>query len=110
MPEGDTVIEADDEVFFIAAANDIQAVMSEMRRTERPNKRLIIAGGGHIGQGLARSLEHRYGVRVIERIEATLYELSEALRSSHCISWRCFRSRTLVRGKYRRNRRILRGY
>jgi len=79
MPEGNTVIEADDEVFFIAAANDIQAVMSEMRRTERPNRRIIIAGGGHIGQGLARALEHKYGVRVIERSRQRCYELSETL-------------------------------
>ena len=34
IPEGNTVIEADDEVFFIAAKNDIRAVMSELRRLE----------------------------------------------------------------------------
>ena len=79
FPEGNTVIEADDEVFFIAAAKDIQAVMSEMRKMERPNKRLIIAGGGHIGQGLARILEHKYGVRIIERSRQRCYELSETL-------------------------------
>jgi trk system potassium uptake protein TrkA len=78
-PQGDTIIEADDEVFFIAAAEDIQAVMSEMRRTERPNRRLIIAGGGHIGLGLARALEGRYGVRIIERSRQRCYELSESL-------------------------------
>ena len=79
MPEGNTIIEADDEVFFIAAAGDIQAVMSEMRRTERPNRRIIIAGGGHIGQGLAKATEHKYGVRVIERSRQRCYELSETL-------------------------------
>jgi len=31
IPEGHTVIEPDDEIFFIAARNDIRAVMSEMR-------------------------------------------------------------------------------
>lgn len=79
IPEGDTVIEADDEVFFIAAATDIQSVMSEMRKTERPNRRLIIAGGGHIGQGLAHAVEHKYGVRIIENSRQRCYELSEAL-------------------------------
>jgi trk system potassium uptake protein TrkA len=79
IPQGNTIIEADDEVFFIAAAEDIQAVMSEMRRTERPNRRLIIAGGGHIGLGLARALEGRYGVRIIERNRQRCYELSESL-------------------------------
>lgn len=79
IPEGTTVIEADDEVFFIAAASDIQAVMSEMRRTERPNRRLVIAGGGHIGQGLASAVEQKYGVRIIERSRQRCYELSESL-------------------------------
>jgi|TARA_B110000196_G_C21141606_1_gene664099 trk system potassium uptake protein TrkA len=79
IPEGDTIIEADDEVFFIAATRDIHAVMSELRRTEPPNKRIIIAGGGHIGQGLAESVENHYGVRIIERSRKRGYELSEKL-------------------------------
>lgn len=79
LPKGNTIIEADDEVFFIAATGDIKAVMSEMRRTERPNRRLIIAGGGHIGQGLAKILEPKYGVRVIERDQNRCHALSETL-------------------------------
>ena len=79
IPEGKTIIEADDEVFFIAAANDIQAVMSELRQTEKPTKRIIIAGGGQIGQGLAHAAERRYGVRIIESNRQRCYELSESL-------------------------------
>ncbi|MDH5737842.1 MAG: Trk system potassium transporter TrkA, partial [Gammaproteobacteria bacterium] len=79
IPEGTTRIEADDEVFFIAAREDIQKVMSELRRKEKPNKRLVIAGGGHIGLGLARSLENDYGVRIIESDKERCYELSERL-------------------------------
>lgn len=79
IPKGNTVIEADDEVFFIAAANDIQAVMSELRQIEKPNKRIIIAGGGQIGQGLAHAVERRYGVRIIESNRQRCYELSESL-------------------------------
>lgn len=86
IPEGTTVIEADDEVFFIAAASDIQAVMSELRRTERPNRRLVIAGGGHIGQGLARAVEHKYGTRIIERSRQRCYELSEVLNRTIVLS------------------------
>ena len=79
IPEGDTIIEADDEVFFIAAKKDIHAVMSELRRAEPPNKRIVIAGGGQIGQGLAASVERRYGVRIIEQSRQKGYELSEKL-------------------------------
>lgn len=65
-PEGDTVVEADDEVFFIAASNDIRAVMGEMRRLENPYNRLIIAGGGNIGYSLAKQLERKHNTKLIE--------------------------------------------
>ena len=67
MPEGSTVIEADDEVFFIAARNDISACISELRRLDRPYKRIMIAGGGNIGLRLTEDIEHRYQVKIIER-------------------------------------------
>jgi len=67
QPEGDTVIEADDEVFFVAAPKHIRAVMSELRRLEKPYKRIIFAGGGNIGTRLARATERDYRVKVIER-------------------------------------------
>ncbi|MDZ7923364.1 MAG: Trk system potassium transporter TrkA [Marinagarivorans sp.] len=65
-PTGSTVIEADDEVFFIAAKADIRAVMSELRRLDRPYKRLVIAGGGNIGFSLAKHLERKYSIKLIE--------------------------------------------
>ncbi|PWG62236.1 Trk system potassium transporter TrkA [Sediminicurvatus halobius] len=67
IPEGDTVIEAGDEVFFVAARKNIRAVMSELRRLEKPVKRLMLAGGGNIGKRLAQAMEGRYQVKIIER-------------------------------------------
>ena len=54
-PEGDTVIEEGDEVFFLAARDDIRRVISEMRHGDDPARRIVIAGGGNIGFRLARS-------------------------------------------------------
>ena len=83
MPEGNTVIEADDEVFFIAAKKDIRAVMSELRRLEKPVKRVMIAGGGNIGMRLARALEDNYQVKIIDhnprRAQAIAQELTRAI-------------------------------
>ena len=78
-PQGSTVIEADDEVFFIAARSDIRAVMSELRRLERPYKRILIAGGGNIGLRLARAMEKNYSVKVIEAHHQRALHLSEQL-------------------------------
>jgi len=65
-PLGTTVIEADDEVFFIAATKHIRAVMSELQKLESSYKRIMIAGGGLIGAGLAKKLEHKHNVKLIE--------------------------------------------
>lgn len=78
-PQGDTLIEADDEVFFIAASRDIRAVMSELRRVEKKNKTVMIAGGGNIGERLAEALESRYRVKLIENNRARADYLSQNL-------------------------------
>ena len=66
IPTGDTVIEDDDEVFFIAASAHINTVMSELRRIDKPYRRIIIAGGGNIGKSLAEKIEAHFSVKVIE--------------------------------------------
>jgi trk system potassium uptake protein TrkA len=81
-PEGSTVIEADDEVFFIAAPKNIRAVIGELRRLDKPYKRIIMAGGGNIGIRLAEALEKRYQVKVIERNDARCEYLAEYLNKA----------------------------
>ncbi len=70
IPEGNTIVEAEDEVFFLAAANDIRSVISELRRMDKPIERVMIAGGGNIGRRLANALdkaqEKNYQVKIIE--------------------------------------------
>lgn len=79
MPQGDTVIEADDEVFFIAAKRDITAVMSELRGLEAPYKRIVIAGGGHIGERLAKVTAKGHHVKIIEYDADRAMGLADAL-------------------------------
>ncbi|HHQ41678.1 MAG TPA: Trk system potassium transporter TrkA [Chromatiales bacterium] len=86
IPEGDTVIEADDEVFFIAARKNIRAVMSELRKLEKPVKRVMLAGGGNIGRRLAAALETRYQVKIIERDPERARRLSEHLSKAIVLS------------------------
>jgi trk system potassium uptake protein len=66
IPEGDTVIEAGDEVFFLAATEHIRDVMRELRRMDKPVRRVMIGGGGNIGRRLARALDKDYQVKLIE--------------------------------------------
>ncbi len=66
-PQSDTVIEVDDEVFFIAAKDNVREVISELRGIMTPCRNIMIAGGGNIGVGLAQALEDRYHVKIISR-------------------------------------------
>jgi trk system potassium uptake protein TrkA len=82
MPQGDTVIEDGDEVFFIADSDHIRSVMSELQPLEKPYKRIFICGGGNIGHRLAHSLENRYQVKLLERDHERCVMLSENLRKT----------------------------
>ncbi|TVQ69646.1 MAG: Trk system potassium transporter TrkA [Oceanospirillales bacterium] len=82
IPQGDTVIEADDEVFFIAAQKDIRSVMSELRRLDKPYRRILIAGGGNIGARLAESLENNFQVKIIERSLPRCQSLARRLNNT----------------------------
>ena len=82
LPEGDTVIQEGDEVFFIADRKDIRVFISEMRRLEDPVRRVVIAGGGNIGMRLAQALEQTNQVKIIERDPKRARHISEHLNKA----------------------------
>ena len=82
LPDGDTVIEENDEIFFIAARQDIRVFMSEMRKLEDPVRRVVIAGGGNIGVRLALALERTNQVKIIERNPRRARAISEQLNKA----------------------------
>lgn len=95
-PLGDTVIEEDDEVFFIASRKDIRTVMRELRKAEQDYRRVIIAGGGNIGERLAERLEDRHQVKLIEINEARCQALAERLTHTVVLNGSATRKSLLV--------------
>jgi trk system potassium uptake protein TrkA len=81
-PLGSTVIEANDEVFFISKKGEASKVVNEMRKKEEPYKNIIIAGGGKIGARLAKRIEDNHRVKIIESSNERAKRLSEKLESS----------------------------
>jgi trk system potassium uptake protein TrkA len=79
LPDGETVIQEGDEVFFIADRKDIRVFMSEMRKLEDPVRRVVIAGGGNIGVRLALALERTNQVKIIEKDSRRARRISEQL-------------------------------
>ena len=64
---GEATIETDDEVFFVAPRKEVRRVLEELGKLEVPIKRIIIAGGGHVGKRLALALEADHQVKIIEK-------------------------------------------
>ena len=66
QPLADTVIEDGDEVFFLSRTTDMRQVMKELRKADRPVKRIMIAGGSEFSYRLAKDLEGSHSVKLIE--------------------------------------------
>jgi trk system potassium uptake protein TrkA len=66
LPTGETLIEPDDEVFFVAASEHIRIVTQELREMDRPVRRVMIVGGGNIGLRLAHAVGDDITPKIIE--------------------------------------------
>ncbi|MDG6881885.1 Trk system potassium uptake protein trkA [Phocoenobacter uteri] len=79
VPQATTIIEADDDVFFMCEKIHIKAIMSELQRLEKAPKRIMIVGGGDIATKLANSLENQCRVKLIEEDPEKAELLAEKL-------------------------------
>ena len=77
--DGGTRIEAGDEVFVLAATDQIRRMLATLGRTNRPVKRVMIAGGGRVGLRLAREISDLYQVKIIEASAARCEYLATQL-------------------------------
>jgi len=80
--EGATRIEPGDEVFVLAATEHIRTVLGALSRVdERPVRRLMLAGGGRVGLRLARELQGKYEIKIIENSSKRCEYLATELTS-----------------------------
>jgi trk system potassium uptake protein TrkA len=86
IPEGSTVVQDGDEIFFIAATANIRHVLKEMRRMDKPSKRIMIVGGGNIGRRLAKALERDYHVKIIDFNKKSCEKLASELTNTLVLS------------------------
>lgn len=82
IPDGNTVIKTNDEVFFLSSSDSIKRLLEIIRNREKSLKNIMIAGAGNIGLRLSKSLEKHYKVKVIEMDPATARYASEELNNS----------------------------
>ena len=82
IPDGYTDIHQEDEVFIIGSPKCIRALLKSIRLKDRPVKRIVIASGGNIGIRLAKLLENKYQVKVIELSAPQAQKASEQLNNT----------------------------
>ncbi|MBL8346206.1 MAG: Trk system potassium transporter TrkA [Rubrivivax sp.] len=80
--DGSTRIEPGDEVFVLAATEDIRTVLGALRKMDRPVRRIMIAGGGKVGLRLARQIHAEYQLKIIEPQRARCEYLATQLPHS----------------------------
>ncbi len=79
VPQSDTVIQEGDEIGFAVEAQSMATVMYVLFHYKQSNHRLIIAGGGNIGYRLAKRLEDKFNIKIIENNAARAEWLAEKL-------------------------------
>jgi trk system potassium uptake protein TrkA len=77
---GEAVIETGDEVFFVAPREEVRGVLKELGKLEAPLKRIIIAGGGHVGKRLALALESDHQVKILEKDPRRAHKIANDLK------------------------------
>lgn len=86
VPTASTVLMANDEVFVLIPTQHIEVIMRELRPSTQRTRRVMIAGGGNIGYRVAKKLESRFDIKIIEQNQNRAEWLAENLDSTLILS------------------------
>jgi trk system potassium uptake protein len=86
---GQAMIKAGDEVFIVAPRKEVQKVLKSLNKLEAPIKRIIIAGGGHIGKRLGLALENDHQVKIIEKDPRRAKKIANELHKTVVLKGDC---------------------
>lgn len=89
VPDADERLLAGDEVYFVVNARNMARAMTVFGHEEQLARRIIIAGGGHIGAFLAEIIERDHpgvSARIIEANGERAHEVADLLENSVVIN------------------------
>lgn len=79
VPQPETVIEEGDEIAFMVEARHMATVMYVLFTYDKSNHRVMLAGGGNVGFRLAKKMESKFNIKMIEHNQARAEWLSDNL-------------------------------
>lgn len=86
IPSGEDQIRSGDLVYFVCGQEHIHDILERLGSKAKPVRRIMIIGGGDIGLRLARELENRLHVRIIDQDPDVCEFLSQTLNKSIVLS------------------------
>jgi trk system potassium uptake protein TrkA len=86
---GEAIIETGDEIFIVSPRDEVRHVLKALNKLEAPLKRIIIAGGGHIGKRLALALEKNHQIKIIEKDIRRAKKISNELANTVVLNGDC---------------------
>ena len=66
VPQPETVLEEGDEITFLVDNKYMASVMYVLFQYKKSNHRVMIAGGGSVGYRLAKKLDDKFNIKIIE--------------------------------------------
>lgn len=86
VPTASTVLMEKDEVFILIPTAYIEDIMRELRPALQRTRRIMIAGGGNIGYRVAKQLENKLEIKIIEKDQKRAEWLAEHLDNTLILS------------------------
>ncbi|HMI76794.1 MAG TPA: Trk system potassium transporter TrkA [Buchnera sp. (in: enterobacteria)] len=82
FPNISTILENNDEVFFISFSKDISRLIKIIQKKKKYSQYIMIVGGGKIGLHLAKVLEKQHCIKLIESDKKRAEEVSTLLKNT----------------------------
>ncbi len=82
LPTTETVLRAGDKMLYVTARDLVMPMMAELHESEPPYRRLIVAGGGHIGKRVALAVQDHCKIKIIEKDEERSATIAPLLRKT----------------------------
>jgi trk system potassium uptake protein TrkA len=83
--ENDFIVKTHDQIYFLSTPAALHQIIARIGHQTHSNYRIIIGGGGHIGGKLARKLEERYQVKLIEQDLEIAKQLATNLHQTYVL-------------------------
>jgi trk system potassium uptake protein TrkA len=80
--KGSTRIQPDDEVFVLTAREHVPTVLAALHTEPQPVRRIMIAGGGRVGESVAQALARELPLKIIESDKQAAVQLASRLPSN----------------------------